>query len=88
MLKDVRKIKDKKSLNAVRILAQIMAYKINLYSFSYFFINLRLDSLRLRTIFKNFYEGFILNYKIVISRIIIKRPIIRNGVKLKKLPRK
>ena len=45
---------------------------------SYIFINL----------LKSFKEGFFVIFKLNIFKIIFKRPIIRNGIKLKKLPRK
>lgn len=65
-----------------------MSYQTYKCNFKYIFLNIRLNSLKLRSILKNFYQGFIFIFRLYIYKILFKRPVIRNGVKLKKLPRK
>jgi len=88
IFKDVKRIKEKRSIHIVRQLGQLISYNTYKCNFNYIFLNIRLDSLKIRSIIKNFKEGFFLMFKLNIFKIIFKRPVIRNGVKLKKLPRK
>jgi len=83
MFNDIKKVKDKKSLNIIRTFGELIAYKTYKCNFKYIFFNIRLDSLKLRSIIRNFYEGFIINHKFIIYKINFYRPITRNGVKKK-----
>ena len=84
IFKDIKRIKEKRSLHIVRQLGQLISYNVYRCNFNYIFLNVRLDSIKIRSILKSFKEGFFIIFKL----IIFKRPIIRNGIKLKKLPRK
>lgn len=88
IFKNVKKIKEKKSLNIVRHLGQLMSYYAYKCNFNYIFLKLKLTTIQIRSILKNFYQGFIILFKLYIFKILLDRPIIRNGIKYKKLPRK
>jgi hypothetical protein len=88
MFKEIKRIKEKKSIHIVRQLGQLVSYNTYKCNFKYLFLNIRLDTYRIRSILRNFKEGFFLLFKLKIFKIIFKRPITRNGVTLKKLPRK
>jgi len=88
IFKEVKRIKEKKSIHIVRQLGQLISYNAYKSNFKYLFLNIRLDSYRIRSILKNFKEGFSMMFKLNIFKIVFKRPIIRNGITLKKLPRK
>lgn len=88
MFKDVRRIKQKRSIHLVRQLSQIMCYFTYKCNFNYLLLNIRLDSLKMRSILRSFKYSFRKICKLKFYKIIFKRPVIRNGVKLKKLPRK
>jgi hypothetical protein len=84
----VKKIKEKKSIHIIRQLGQLISYNVYKCNFKYIFLNIRLDSLKIRSILRSFKEGFLLMYKLYIFKILFKRPVIRNGIKSKKLARK
>lgn len=88
IFKDVKKIKEKKSLNIIRQLGQLISYQTYKCNFKYIFFKIDLISIKIRSILKNFYQGFIFMFKLYVYKLLIKRSIIRNGIKQKKLPRK
>lgn len=85
---EVRRLQQKSSKEVLKQLGRVMAYKLKLCSFREFVINVIISTIKIKRIFKSVLQGILAVHPITISRLIIKRLITRNGVKLKKLPRK